>query len=275
LVLHLPLRYEDETRLTPIASASADLPVQVQGTVRSTEIVYRPRRQLVSRIEDATGEVVLRFFNFYGSQMKALAPGVTVRAFGEVRTGFFGGEMIHPRFRILRGETPLPKALTPIYPAVAGLGQSRLQRLIEAALSRASLEDTLPEGLRKRLGLCDFREAIEALHHPAPGADQAALSGRTTPAWRRVKFDELLAQQLSMRKHYRERKDRLAPVLARPSERTRRHTLALIERLPFRLTRAQQRAWSEIEGDLAGEINRVAGTHGLRIGADRGRCVPG
>ncbi len=251
LVLHLPLRYEDETRLTPIASAPADLPVQVQGTVRSTEIAYRPRRQLVSRIEDATGEVVLRFFNFYGSQVKVLAPGATVRAFGEVRTGFFGGEMIHPRFRVLRGETPLPKALTPIYPTVAGLGQGPLQRLIEGALSRASLEDTLPEGLRRQLGLCDFREAIEALHHPAPGADQAALSGRTAPAWRRMKFDELLAQQLSMRKHYRERKARAAPVLAPPFGKGRRYTATLIERLPFRLTRAQQRTWGEIERDLA------------------------
>ncbi|HEX9571718.1 MAG TPA: OB-fold nucleic acid binding domain-containing protein, partial [Burkholderiales bacterium] len=86
LVLHLPLRYEDETRITPIASAPPGLPVQVEGTVRSTEIAYRPRRQLISRIEDPTGEIVLRFFNFYASQAKALAPGATVRAFGEART---------------------------------------------------------------------------------------------------------------------------------------------------------------------------------------------
>src|SRR5204863_333239 len=91
LVLHLPLRYEDETRVTPIANAPPGLAVQVEGTVRSTEIVYRPKRQLVSRIEDSTGELVLRFFNFYASQAKALAEGATVRAFGEVRTGFFGG----------------------------------------------------------------------------------------------------------------------------------------------------------------------------------------
>src|SRR5947207_10649181 len=104
LVLHLPLRYEDETRVTPIANAPPGLAVQVEGTVRSTEIVYRPKRQLVSRIEDSTGELVLRFFNFYASQAKALAEGATVRAFGEVRTGFFGGEMVHPRFRVLLGD---------------------------------------------------------------------------------------------------------------------------------------------------------------------------
>ncbi|HEY6239707.1 MAG TPA: ATP-dependent DNA helicase RecG [Burkholderiales bacterium] len=250
-VLHLPLRYEDETRLTPIADAPSGLPVQVEGVVRSTEIVYRPRRQLVSRIEDSTGELVLRFFNFYASQAKALGPGSIVRAFGEVRAGSFGAELIHPRFRVLRGATPLPTALTPIYPTTAGLGQARLRRLIEAALSRASLEDTLPDDVRKRLGLCDFREAVDTLHHPRPGADHAAFTGRSLPAWRRVKFDELLAQQLSMRKHYRERKARTAPELAEALEKRRRLAAALVGQLPFRLTPAQLRAWGEIERDLA------------------------
>jgi ATP-dependent DNA helicase RecG len=223
----------------------------VEGTVRSTEIVYRPKRQLISRIEDSTGELVLRFFNFYGSQAKALEPGATVRAFGEVRTGFFGGEMIHPRFRVLRGENPLPTALTPIYPTTAGLTQARLRRLIEEALARAQLDDTLPEEVLKRLGLCGFREAVDTLHHPRPGADEEALSRRTLPAWMRMKFDELLAQQLSMRKHYRERKARRAPVLKAPVEKARRLTSGLIGRLPFQLTRAQQRTWGEIELDLA------------------------
>jgi len=251
LVLHLPLRHEDETRITAIASALSGSPVQVEGTVRSTEIVYRPRRQLVSRVEDSSGELILRFFNFYGSQAKALAPGATVRAFGEVRAGMFGGEMIHPRFRVLHGATPLPSALTPIYPTTAGLAQARLRQLIEGALSRASLEDTLPEHISKALGMCAFREAVDTLHHPHPGADPEAFGRRTLPAWRRIKFDELLAQQLSMRRHYRERKARKAPVLARPVERTRRFTAELVGRLPFRLTRAQRKAWEEIEGDLA------------------------
>ena len=250
LVLHLPLRYEDETRVTPIANAPPGLAVQVEGTVRSTEIVYRPKRQLVSRIEDSTGELVLRFFNFYASQAKALAEGATVRAFGEVRTGFFGGEMVHPRFRVLLGSTPLPQALTPIYPTTAGLGQGSLRKMIEAALARAPLDDTLAEGVSKALGLCGFREAVDSLHHPRPGADEAGLSARTSPAWRRMKFDELLAQQISMRKYYRERKARAAPPLLRP-DKERCHTAVLVERLPFRLTRAQQRVWKEIEGDLA------------------------
>jgi len=246
LVLHLPLRYEDETRVTPIADAIPGVAVQIEGTVRSTEIVYRPKRQLISRVEDASGVAVLRFFNFYGSQAKALAPGSTVRAFGEIRTGFFGGEMAHPRFRVLHGETPLPSALTPIYPTTAGLGQAALRSLIERALSRAELDDTLPEEMSSRLGLCAFREAVEILHHPRSGVDPAAFSGRALPAWRRMKFDELLAQQLSMRQHYRERKSRSAPVLVPEGG----HTSELIRRLPFRLTRAQQRAWGEIERDL-------------------------
>ena len=246
LVLHLPLRYEDETRLTAIAKASGGTAIQVEGTVKSTEIVYRPKRQLISRIADSTGELVLRFFNFYGSQAKALAPGATVRAFGEVRTGFFGGEMAHPRFRVLREDIPLPTALTPIYPTTAGLGQPALRRLIEAALARAQLDDTLPSEMSSRLGLCGFSDAVEILHHPRPGADPTAFASRARPAWRRMKFDELLAQQLSMRRHYRERKSRSAPVLAPKSG----YTAALIARLPFRLTPAQQRAWGEIERDL-------------------------
>jgi ATP-dependent DNA helicase RecG len=246
LVLHLPLRYEDETRLTPIAEAAPGVPVQIEGTVKSTEIVYRPRRQLLSRIADSSGELVLRFFNFYGSQAKVLAPGATVRAFGEVRTGFFGGEMAHPRFRVLREPAPLPSALTPIYPTTAGLSQAALRRSIEGALARVQLDDTLPLEMSGRLGLCGFREAVETLHHPRPGADSVSFRDTSAPAWRRMKFDELLAQQLSMRKHYRERKSRAAPVLARMGP----YTAALIAGLPFRLTPAQRRSWEDIERDL-------------------------
>ena len=128
-----------------------------------------------------------------------------MRAFGEVRAGFFGGEMTHPRFRVLREATPLPTALTPIYPTTAGLSQSDLRRLIERALARAPLEDTLPAELSGRLGVCGFRDAVETLHHPRPGVDPVSFRHGALPAWRRMKFDELLAQQLSMRTHYRER----------------------------------------------------------------------
>jgi ATP-dependent DNA helicase RecG len=250
LVLHLPLRYEDETRITPIAAASCGQAVQIEGTVEKVDIVFRPRRQLVVRMRDASSEAVLRFFNFYASQQKALEAarksGSKLRAFGELRPGFFGGEMIHPRYRVLRGEEPLPAALTPVYPTTAGLAQPVLRKLIEGVLSRAELEDTLPESLRMRYGLLDFKAAVLALHRPATGESQA-LSARTHPAWIRVKFDELLAQQLSMRKHYTERKSRRAAPLAQGGQAASR----LIERLPFHLTPAQQRVWREIESDLA------------------------
>ncbi len=246
LVLHLPLRYEDETRLTAIAAAREGAPLQVEGVVVDSRIAYRPRRQLVCTIEDDSGSLWMRFLNFYPSQAKALTVGARVRAFGEVRGGFFGAEMIHPRYRIVGAGAPLPEALTPIYPTTAGLPQFALRRLIDRALARCELDDTLPPGLAARYGVPGFRESVEVLHRPQPGADEAALSGRTHPAWRRMKLDELLAQQLSMRLHYRERKAKTAPALARSGALS----AGLLARLPFRLTLAQSRAWSEIERDL-------------------------
>ena len=246
LVLHLPLRYEDETRLTPISEAREGAPVQIEGRVLDSQIAYRPRRQLVCKIEDESGLLYMRFINFYGSQAKALAPGALVRAFGEVRPGFFGAEMVHPRYRIVREDSPLPEALTPVYPTTAGLPQAALRRLIEKALLQSGLDETLPEHIPARFGMPAFRAAIDALHHPRPGDDAQPLSDRTHPAWQRMKLDELLAQQLSMRLHYRERKAKTAPALKAAGALT----AALQTGLPFELTRAQSRAWAEIERDL-------------------------
>ena len=245
LVLHLPLRYEDETRLTAIADAREGAPVQVEGTVMESRIAYRPRRQLVCRIEDESGTLYMRFLNFYGSQAKALVPGVRVRAFGEARPGFFGAEMVHPRYRTVAADAPLPEALTPVYPTTAGLPQTALRRLIAQALTECELDETLPAGLIERFALPAFRDAIDALHRPRPGDDARALTGRSHPAWQRMKLEELLAQQLSMRLHYRARKSKTAPALNKPGALS----AALLEQLPFRLTQAQTRAWAEIEQD--------------------------
>ncbi|HWQ38071.1 MAG TPA: ATP-dependent DNA helicase RecG [Burkholderiales bacterium] len=247
LVLHLPLRYEDETQVVPIARAPSGETVQIEGTVVESDIRYRPRRQLVSRVEDGTGTLYMRFFNFYPGQAKALAPGTRVRALGEIRQGFFGAEMVHPRVKVLRGEAPLPKSLTPVYPTTAGLSQDSLRKLAARALLAADLSDTLPEPVRRKLGLEPYGEAVRYLHHPPPDADALALASHAHPAWRRVKFDELLAQQLSMRLHH----ERRARTRAHPLVQYTRLSRRLIDSLPFRLTRAQLRAWEQIRRDLA------------------------
>jgi ATP-dependent DNA helicase RecG len=239
LVLHLPLRYEDETVLTAPQNAPEDRPVCIEAPVLKAQVMYRPKRQLVVHAEG----VVLRFFNFYGSQLKqfqrAADEGKRVRAFGEVRRGFFGAEMAHPRYRIVAENEPLPTALTPIYPTTAGLKQADLRALVLEALDREPLDDTLPEPLRRSLGLADFADAVQLLHRPRTGADPEA-------AWRRVKFDELLAQQLSMRFAYRRRRSRQAPVLKVNGPLLQ----SFLQRLPFKLTKAQTRAMNEVLRDL-------------------------
>jgi ATP-dependent DNA helicase RecG len=247
LVLHLPLRYEDETRIVSIHDALSGDTVQIEGTVVGTDIQYRPRRQLISKVEDGSGLLTIRYFNFYPSQQKALAPGARVRVMGEIRQGFFGAEMVHPRFRVLRGQTPLPQALTPVYPTTAGLGQETLRKLAGRALERADLADTVPEPVRRKMKLLSFAEAVRALHHPAPEVDAQALLEHSHPAWRRVKFDELLAQQVSMRVHY----DRRSRVRAHPLLQHSKLSKGLLASLPFKLTRAQVRALGEIRADLS------------------------
>jgi len=247
LVLHLPHRYEDETRLTPIDAAPLGAPVQVEARVLKAEVKYRPKRQLVVHADG----LVLRFLNFYGSQLKQFQRAADeeqlVRAFGEVRPGFFGAEMVHPRYRIVAPGEPLPQSLTPVYATTAGLSQAQLRKLVLAALAEVSLDDTLPETMRKSYDLAELAPSVRALHLPAPDAPVAELSERAGPAWRRVKFDELLAQQLSMRIAYRARRAREALPLPSNGPLLKR----FLGKLPFLLTRAQGRAMAQILRDLA------------------------
>ncbi len=246
LVLHLPHRYEDETHLTPPDAAPLGMPVLVEALVQRADVAYRPRRQLVIHAEG----LVLRFLNFYGSQLKqfqrAAEEGQVVRAFGEVRPGFFGAEMVHPRYRIVAPGEPLPQSLTPIYAATAGLSQFQLRKLVLEALEEVELDDTLPAPMRKRYGLAELAPSVRSLHLPAPDAPTAELVERGGPAWRRIKFDELLAQQLSMRMAYRARRSRDATALPSNGPLLKR----FLGKLPFRLTRAQRRAMVEILRDL-------------------------
>jgi ATP-dependent DNA helicase RecG len=247
LLTHLPLRYEDETRITPLSRAFGGEPVQVEVVVHSSELQFRPRRQLVVRAGDDSGEITLRFFSFYPSQQAALSEGSRIRAFGEVRGGFFGAEMVHPRFRKIGDNEPLPTELTPIYPTTAGLANSALQKLIGKALAVGDLSETLPEDLRQRLKLPGLARSLRFLHTPPPGTDLDTLHARNHPAWRRVKFDEVLAQQLSLRRAYLARREQGAPVLVARDDLGAR----LLDSLPFGLTGAQARAMAEIGSDLA------------------------
>ena len=221
LVLHLPLRYEDETRITPVGELIDAVFAQVEGHIAEATIQYRPRRTLIVRLVDESGALVLRFLNFYGSQVKQLGAGIRLRVCGEPRTGFFGAEMIHPRYREVEPGAPLPLSLTPVYPATAGLGQSTLRRVVVNAIENAQrdgqLVDTTPPAVSAQLRLMPFAEAIHALHFPAPGAGAAALDRSAHPAWQRMKFDELLAQQLSLQSAYRARRLEGAPRLAAAS----------------------------------------------------------
>ncbi|HEX5802130.1 MAG TPA: ATP-dependent DNA helicase RecG, partial [Azospira sp.] len=226
LVLHLPLRYEDETRCFTVAEAPWGEPVQVEARVVDVSVQFRPRRQLVARVRDAAGdELTLRFLNFYGSQTKQLEGARDnarpLRLFGEVRSGFLGPEMVHPRYRVVDAEAPLPDALTPVYPTTAGVSQTALRKLIGVALAEADLGELFPAcdaGWLAHHGMAGFADAVHYLHHPPPGAPLAALQSRDHPAWRRIKFDEALAQQLSLRRAFLARRERGAPRLLASGE---------------------------------------------------------
>ena len=247
LLVHLPLRYEDETRITPVARAFGGQPVQIEVVVHGNELQYRPRRQMMVRAGDDSGEITLRFFSFYPSQQAALTVGSRIRAFGEVRGGFFGLEMVHPRFHPVGADEQLPEAMTPIYPTIAGVANSALQKLIGRALADGDLSETLPEALRQRLKLPALARSLQFLHHPPPGTELDTLQARNHPAWRRVKFDEVLAQQMSLRRAWLARREQGAPVLVAGDDLGAR----LLDSLPFGLTGAQARAMAEIGADLA------------------------
>lgn len=253
LALHLPLRYEDETRITRLADARDGDMVQIEGQVTHSEVSFRPRRQLRVTVDDGSDTCVLRFINFYPAHQKTLSVGARVRVRGEIRGGFVSREMVHPSFRAAAGE--LATALTPVYPTAAGLPQAYLRKAVLGGLGRADLAETIPEEfLSKNLPqpLSSLREALLFLHNPTPDVMLATLEDRSHPAWQRLKAEELLAQQLSQLQARRVRAAMRAPALAGPPMRGTHCTLheQLLERLPFRLTAAQQRVGTEIDADL-------------------------
>ena len=257
LALHLPLRYEDETRITALASARTGETVQIEATVTASEVQLRPRRMLKVQVDDGSGTCELTFFSFYPSHLKTLAVGERLRFRGEIKGGFWGRQMLHPSFR--KAEGALPQALTPVYPTTAQLPQAYVRRAVASALLRADLSETLPPGLQPPLvygekngqkGLqaaWSLREALLFLHHPQPDVALATLEDHSHPAWQRLKAEELLAQQLSQHQAQRERARLRAPVLASSGVLEQQ----LRVQLPFALTAAQERVCREIAADLA------------------------
>jgi ATP-dependent DNA helicase RecG len=269
LALHLPIRYEDETKIVNIAQAIVALAttaVQTQGHVIRCEVQFRPRRQLVVLIADETDELTLRFLNFYPSQQKQMAVGMHLRVRGDLRQGYFGPEMVHPTVKVCLPDAPLSKELTPIYSTIAGLGQATLRKAIEKGLKEPELKKFLEEiftpGVICKIKypffseLPSLEEAIRLLHHPDSHTNSASLLERTHPAWRRVQFEELLAQQISLQQAHMERKKRQAPAFCR-QKNSRKD--AFLQILPFQLTQAQHRVWDEITADLeqAYPMNRL------------------
>ncbi|OSI16744.1 ATP-dependent DNA helicase RecG [Neisseria dumasiana] len=246
VALHLPLRYEDETHIMPIKDAPIGVPCQVEGVVTLQEVQFKPRKQLVVQIQDDSGSVLfLRFIHFYPSHQKQMAQGKRIRAVGEIKHGFYGDEMIHPKIRDADNSS-LAESLTPVYPTVNGLNQPTLRRIVQTALEALPLHDTLPDELLGRLKLPHLAESLRLLHAPPPDYSIRQLSDRTLPAWQRLKFDELLAQQLSMRLA---RQKRISGQAA-PLHGTGEWSGKLLNALPFSLTQAQQRVLAEIRADM-------------------------
>ena len=251
LALHLPLRYEDETRLVRLADLRDGETGQFEAEVISCEWSHRPRRQLVAVVRDGDETCTLRFFNAYPSMQKSLAVGCEVRVRGEVRGGFMGRTMMHPVVQAAGGA--LPVALTPVYPTSAGLPQAYLRRAVQGGLSRClrsgALAETLPADAIPP-GTWPLARALQFLHHPTPDVALTTLEDRSHPAWQRLKAEELLTQQLSQWQSRQERLVLRAPVLV-PSQAAADLPQQLLQALPFALTGAQARVQAEIASDLA------------------------
>ena len=253
LALHLPYRYEDETRLVKLADARDGEVVQFEATVRSCEVTFRPRRQLIAVVEDGEEICTLRFFNFYPNMQKALEVGRQVRLRGEIRGGFMGRTCMHPSVQAAGGV--LSSALTPVYPSTATMPQAYLRKAVQGGLAHAlrqgAFSETIPTG-QALAHTWPLAQALQFLHHPSADVSISQLEDRSHPAWQRLKAEELLAQQLSQWQSKRERAALRAPRLPKALKLAGVLT-ALQAALPFALTHAQHRVVSEIASDLARE----------------------
>lgn len=252
LWLHLPLRYEDRTALTPIRLLQPGVPAQIEGRVEAVERGFRYRPVLRVAIgDDSQATLVLRFFHFRAAQVAQFAPGTRVRCYGTPKPGQHGLEIVHPSYRVLdeAADMALGEALDPIYPAVEGVGPATLRKLVGQALDRlpddAALE-LLPPALLRELQLPSLRTALLTMHQPPRDADQRALALGSHPAQRRLALEELLAHHLSLRRQRIALQRHRAPALAGRGKLA----AGLLKSLPFQLTGAQQRVFKQIREDL-------------------------
>jgi ATP-dependent DNA helicase RecG len=253
LLFHLPLRYQDRTRVVPIGGLRFGDQAVIEGVIDHAEIKFGRRRSLLVHLADGSGGLVLRFFHFSAAQRERLRIGTRLRCFGEVRNGPSSYELVHPEYQCLDGADapPVEEALTPIYPTTEGMHQLTWRDLTDKALAllelgQAGLPELLPESLLRRLHLPELTESVRTLHRPPPDiAAQILLDGRH-PAQRRLAFEELFAHQLSLRTLRAAQRREGAPSLQGDG----RLRQALLQALPFRLTGAQQRVLAQIETDL-------------------------
>ncbi len=256
MLLHFPMRYEDQTQVRPINELVAGESVVVEGIVEHAETQFKPRRQFVVLLR-AVGDdgnnnfaprLTLRYFNFYPNVVQALKVGATARVFGDVRDGRYGLEMVHPVFKKADTETIGSGNLTPVYPSAGGIPQAALRTLATKARKVAEWQtDLLPHPITEALNLPAWRDAVRVLHEPAQSESPIALETRTHPAWQRIKFDELLAQQMALRDAKALRAGESAPAISP----TGLIGGLLRQRLPFKLTAPQERSLTEVLVDMA------------------------
>ncbi|AEF56488.1 ATP-dependent DNA helicase RecG [Marinomonas posidonica] len=252
LLFHLPIRYQDRTRIVPIGQLGFGDEAVIEGQVISCEVKMGKRRSLLCRLKDHSGSVCLRFFHFSAAQKKQLESGNRVRCFGEIRRGSAGFEMYHPEYKLIEeNAAPLESSqLTPIYPLTEGLTQTKIRQLCEQALERLTpynLQEWLPDELRNQFSLPSLNEAIQFLHHPSRDADLESLKQGHHPAQYRLSFEELMAHQLSLiGKRVKAKQDKSVKVSEAGALSEQ-----LLAQLPFTPTQAQQRVFSEILKDLS------------------------
>ncbi len=265
LLFHLPLRYQDRTRVVPIGHLRPGQDAVIEGTVSGADVVMGRRRSLVVRLQDGTGGLSLRFYHFSNAQKEGLKRGTRVRCYGEARPGASGLEIYHPEYRSITGDEPPPvdETLTPVYPLTEGLTQQRLRQLCQQTLTLlgpSSLPDWLPTELARDYQLAPLADAIRYLHHPPADADVDELALGHHWAQHRLAFEELLTHQLSQQRLRESLRSLRAPAMPKARDLPARY----LANLGFTPTGAQQRVGNEIAYDLS--------QPGAHAAADPGRC---